>query len=66
MKWRSMETAPRDGTWMWVTREDVDGERYAEAWMHSYPNDAIAWMPWKPTPYTGTLEELDAEEVPRG
>lgn len=61
MKWQSMKTAPRDGTWVWVTFEAVDGERWVAAWRYSYPKDAIAWMPGEPTPYTGTLEELDAE-----
>lgn len=61
MQWQSMKTAPRDGTWSWVTLEAVDGERWVESRLYPYPTNAIAWAPWTPTPYTGTLEELDAE-----
>lgn len=72
MKWQSMKTAPRDGRLVWVT-VDWSGARhtmeaYCQCDMHAWICDGefvpdsrvLAWTPI-PTPYTGTLEELDAE-----
>lgn len=61
MKWRPMHAAPTDGTLVWVTFEATDGERWVEVWSYPYPKDAIAWLPWPPTHYTGTLDDLYAE-----
>lgn len=75
MQWQSMKTAPMDGTLVWVT-VDRFGTRYtmeayyiegAQIWACddgryvSSPR-VLAWAPFvTPTPYTGTLEELDAD-----
>lgn len=62
MKWQPMKTAPMDGRLVWVTLES-DGKRWRDKDCYPYEEIVIAWMPiqHEPTPYTGTLEELDAE-----
>jgi hypothetical protein len=67
MKWQSMKTAPSDGRIVWVTIRDSDGAVSVYPDWYPFRRTAIAWTgdPNKPTPYTGTVEELDAE-VHRG
>lgn len=69
MQWQSMKTAPKDGTEVLVTTTEEDvvlthWNASAEMWVrYRYflcTDQLRAWMP-KPAPYTGTVEELDAE-----
>lgn len=61
MQWRSMKTARRNFGLKWFTIQWDNGERSVQ--MHDFvPYGAIAWAHIvDPTPYTGTLEELDME-----
>ena len=66
MKWQPMKTAPRDGRLVMVTVLVGRGERVVVMdqypYLTGYPAEAIAWARIvAPTPYTGTLEDLDAE-----
>lgn len=62
MQWQSMKTAPMDGTAILVTIQASDGKRRGALDAYPYNRDAIAWTRWAlSTPYTGTVEELDAE-----
>lgn len=62
MQWQSMKTAPKDGTLVCVTQQKV-GYRVVTTDYYPFSRDSIAWLPPppEPIPYTGTLEELDAE-----
>lgn len=61
MKWQSMKTAPRNFGLKWFTIQWDDGERSVDL-CYFVPIGAIAWAHIvAPDPYTGTVEELDAE-----
>ena len=64
MQWQSMKTAPRDGRIVWVTLRYPYGLSVVCPDWYPFRPHAVAWTgdPNKPTTYTGTLEELDAEE----
>ena len=63
MQWRSMKTAPMDRRIVWVTLRYPDGTAVVYPDWSPFRTHAVAWTgdPNKPDPYTGTLEELDAE-----
>lgn len=60
MKWQSMKTAPRDGRPVLLTVRYPNGTAFVKQDWYPYRPEAIAWHPLL-TPYTGTVEELDAE-----
>ena len=61
MQWQSMKTARESSGLKWFTIQWEDGDRSVHVY-EFVPVSAIAWAPFvTPTPYAGTLEELDAE-----